>query len=309
MKNSTEDMKLQLNEQTLNAYINEAIKQELNEDMLQENIKINFDALGKPANQNGKERSHFKKRASKGRFGRFGLRTSKGAVRILKKMGYSDEQIRNGILSGAIQIGERVNDNEFKKYSDDEQRRKEGRLIKRTGISIDDLNNYYNNTKPENYPWSNIPDDQIAWGQNRPARNRPVKPTPAQQTQPAQQTEPSTTNNNPTDNSMAQETPTRTPIGKLEAPQFNVPTGVTGQKLDIKPDNLATNTINAMTKIAMAKPSQVSQREKDAALRRMKTNAIATTRNANYGPTAKQDRRLIKTGYNSIKKGNNNPAI
>ena len=304
-------MKLQLNEQELSAYINEAIKQEINEA-----TQVDFDALDKlvggPQNQKkgniGWNRNYIslnkqKRDLEKGTFGKSLLgRTSADAITVLRDLGYSDEQIKAGIQNGLIRKGKLSDTNGFISYDSlGKQNRRDARLKTAAGMRVSDQQNTPQQTPQEpvanNFPWSNIPDNQIAWGQNKPAKRQPARTAP---TQPEVQ---------------PQETPVRKPLEKIEVPQnqLNPPTTITAPKQDIirkEPvGNLATNTLNAMTKTSMANPSQASQYEKNVAMRRMRDNAVAATRRPNYGPTAKQDRQAIKTGYNNIKRGNNNPAI
>ena len=138
-------MKLQLDENTLNAYINEAIKQELNEA-----IKVDFDSLGEPVNPKWNRswltnnRNYFnldkqKEALAAGTFGKGGLfgRAPKDAIQVLKDLGYSDEQIRSGITNGAIRSGKLTDTNGFIKYDrQKKQNRKTGNLMAAAGMDV-----------------------------------------------------------------------------------------------------------------------------------------------------------------------------
>ena len=126
-------MKLQLDERTLNAYINEALKRELLEDA---GYRVNFDKMGKPAEKR-KKKGRVKKRSEAGKYGKrgiggqfvdstplgrllhygklgslfdtTGIRNETNATKIisdLSKMGYSKEQIADAIRNGYIESGD-----------------------------------------------------------------------------------------------------------------------------------------------------------------------------------------------------------
>ena len=191
-------MKIQLDENMLNAYINEAIKQELNEA-----TKVDFDALdrlvgGGPANPRthhflGWDIDKIKQKLANGTFGKtwFG-RTSKDAIAALKDLGYTDEQIRAGIQNGLIRKGKLSDTEGFISYDSlARQNRRDARLRTKAGMRVSDNGNggqrqvqqqpAPESTAPENYPWSSIPDDQIAWGQNKPVRQQPARTAPSPQ--------------------------------------------------------------------------------------------------------------------------------
>lgn len=203
-------MKLQLNEQELNAYIKEAIRQEINEA-----TQVDFDALdrlvGGPQNKKkgniGWNRRYFslnkqKRDLANGTFGKSWLgRTSADVVTVLRDLGYSDEQIRAGIQNGLIRKGKLSDTEGFISYDSlARQNRRDARLHTNAGMRVSDNGNGGQQqvqqqpapeaTEPENYPWSNIPDNQIAWGQNKPVRQQPARtaqtPQPEQSVQPEQ---------------------------------------------------------------------------------------------------------------------------
>ena len=135
-------MKLQLDENTLKAYINEAIRQELTEA-----IQVDFNSLGPaegPQRTTSWNRRYFnldkqKQDLEAGTFGKSGWfgRTSKDAITVLKDLGYSDEQIRKGISSGAIRTGKLTDTNGFTKYDrQKKQNRKTGNLMAAAGMDV-----------------------------------------------------------------------------------------------------------------------------------------------------------------------------
>ena len=94
-------MKLQLNENELNAYINEAIKQELINETC---YRVNFETLGKPAN--AQTRPMRAKVINALKSGEYGKNNPGKLIKKLREVGYSDEQIQAGIRNGAVQVAQ-----------------------------------------------------------------------------------------------------------------------------------------------------------------------------------------------------------
>ena len=87
-----------------------------------------------------------------------------------------------------------------------------------------------------------------------------------------------------------------------------------GQTLDLhnlnRQNSPVTGTTGRMVDIATTSPAQLSQREKNAALRQEKNAGISATRTPDYAGgdrnKQRQDRETIRKVYNGIKNGNNN---
>lgn len=94
-------MKLQLNENELNAYINEAIARELINETC---YRVDFSTLGKPVNPQTKPMKAKVINALKS--GAYGKNNPVKLVKKLREVGYSDEQIQAGIRNGAIQVAQ-----------------------------------------------------------------------------------------------------------------------------------------------------------------------------------------------------------
>ena len=196
-------MKLELNENTLSAYINEAIKQELNEA-----YKVDFDSLGGP--HGTVQRWHHlkwyttaekaKEAMANGTYGRTGWMEPRELVADLKTMGYTDSQIQNGIKSGAITIGKNYGTDKFVPHDNlRKQNRRTARLMTAAGMPVQgavDNNQEVTSEVPKEtpgsglvrneFPWDDLSDNQIAWGQNRLVKQQ-AKPAQTPQ-QPAQKT-------------------------------------------------------------------------------------------------------------------------
>lgn len=192
-------MKLQLNESTLNAYINEAIRQELNEA-----FRVDFEKLGTPTGpvKGGWGFARFytspekaRTAMSNGTYGRTGVMTPKEFVNDLKALGYDTEQIQNGIQNGAIKIGRNFGNGPAQQFlphnSLRKQNRRDARLRTAAGMPVSnsqsDKNQDDNQTETNNggfdgtFPWDSI--EQITWTPRRP---RTPAPSPAPEETPAQ---------------------------------------------------------------------------------------------------------------------------
>lgn len=173
-------MKLQLDENTLNAYINEAIQQELNE-----NYRVNFEKLGEPELQVIKNHKAARRRLERGAYNRMSLISTRKLRKVLNDMGYSDDQIRAGLNNGAIEVGNGV-DNSFRPYQNIyRQNRKDARLRSRMNMPIAD-NGQDSQGKQENqaeawdgsFPWDNT---TPVWTPRKPKTQAPApEEAPAQ---------------------------------------------------------------------------------------------------------------------------------
>lgn len=183
-------MKLQLDENTLRAYINEAILEELNEA-----IKVDFEKLGQPMNQQRKgtwNRRYFsldkqKKDLQNGTFGKYLVgRGSKDAIQVLKDLGYDDEQIKTGIRNGVIRIGRNFgtgSDNQFLPHDNlRKQNRRDARLRSNAGMPVQEPNQAQNIVQATSYPWD---DTEPEWAPRQQKKQQPV----SQQTAPAAATQ------------------------------------------------------------------------------------------------------------------------
>lgn len=193
-------MKLQLDENTLNAYINEAIRQELNE-----NYRVDFGKLGRPALPARKQHKAQKRRLQKGAYNRMSLISTSKLKKVLNDMGYSDDQIRAGIKSGAILVGNGTGEN-FARYQNlNRQNRKDARLMSRMNMRVagGEENQPTQETPAQaqaqqgpaqqtwngTFPWDNV---TPRWTPRRqapapvPAPQQPAQPQPAQTRQPIQ---------------------------------------------------------------------------------------------------------------------------
>ena len=136
------DMKLELNESTLNAYITEAIRQELSE---RTRYNVDFDKLGNPGGNDlegmsRRVRNKFNKKYRKAskKMGEKGYHSRSKTIKKLRELGYTDEQIAQAIKSGAITPGKFEN-GKFKPHTGRKLKRKTKRLAK----ADDDINSRY----------------------------------------------------------------------------------------------------------------------------------------------------------------------
>lgn len=202
-------MKLQLDENTLNAYINEAIRQELNE-----NYRVDFGKLERAALPARKQHKAQKRRLQKGAYNRMSLISTSRLKKVLNDMGYSDDQIRAGIKSGAILVGNGTGEN-FARYQNlNRQNRKDARLMSRMNMRVAG--------GEENQPAQEAPAKKT-WNGTFPWDNVTPRWTPRRQTQAPVQA--------PQQPAQQEPVQTRQPIQPVLNPQpavpINAPTGVT----------------------------------------------------------------------------------
>ena len=152
-------MKLQLNEETLNAYISEAINQELNEGLMNNRVRVDFSKLGNNGVPEEPERKNKflwanKNKSIKNRLGTdsnswwkgyhypayLSWSNVQGLVTSMRNLGYSDDQILLGIKNGAFQFGE-VKDGEFMLHSKKNQNKMYGHMLAVLGKTVYDLQN------------------------------------------------------------------------------------------------------------------------------------------------------------------------
>jgi len=152
-------MKLQLNEETLNAYISEAIKQELDEGLMNNRVLVDFSKLGNngvPENPETKNKFLWMDLNKKARnklqnttnsWGKgyhfpayLSWKNGQSLISTMKKLGYSDDQILIGMKNGAFQFGE-VKDGEFIPHSKKNQNKIIGNMLAAMGKTYLDLQN------------------------------------------------------------------------------------------------------------------------------------------------------------------------
>ena len=292
-------MKLQLNEGELSAYINEAIQQELNE-----NYRVNFEKLGEPELQVIKNHKAARRRLERGAYNRMSLISTGKLRKVLNDMGYSDDQIRAGLSNGAIEVGNGV-DNSFRPYQNIyRQNRKDARLRSRMNMPVagngqDGQGEQENQTGAwdGSFPWDGYP---IRW---TPVQRRTPTTTQNQQTQtqPAQEEQPQR----------------REQMPALERPALQMPALVDAPKQELRgverpQARFPQNAISSMARIAGESPANLSQQEKNAALRQTRDNAIHTINGDGYGAdraTRRADKKDVRDAYRTIRRGNQNQNI
>ena len=261
-------MKLQLNENTLNAYINEAIRQELNEA-----FRVDFEKLGTPTGpvKNGwgfarlytsPERA--KKAMASGTYGRTGMMTPKEFVNDLKALGYDTEQIQNGIQNGAIKIGRNFGSGPAQQFLPHnnlrKQNRRDARLRTAAGMPVS--NSQSNKTQDDNQTETNNGgfNGTFPWDDTTPRwtpRPTPKKPAPVEPAEPV--------------------APTRTPVEPIQPIQpANMPTGVTtpegpGLAMRQQQPSLAQSAVQVMGQTA--NQSDMGLKDRISTNRRTRQNA------------------------------------
>lgn len=312
-------MKLQLDENTLNAYINEAIKQELNEA-----TKVDFDKLdqlvGGPKNP---KTNHFlgwnvdklKKKLSNGTFGKYDgifnrFRGPKAVIDLLKDLGYDDEQIRTGIKNNVIRVGKLTDTNGFTKYDNRKrQNRRTGNLLTAAGMDVvGDISNGQGagtktngqdtSVEESNWPWDSITQEEIDAAKRAQRAARQAAATrKAEQQQAAAQATPQAATQTAQQQTVTQtqEQPTTQPEAQPQQTRKNV------TAVDFKPSKpinapgteptFATNVIRAMRQ--QAKSGNM------ALVNRIAQNAINTLQK-NGGQQNGNAIALIKNELNGL---------
>ena len=301
-------MKLQLNENTLNAYINEAIRQELNEA-----FRVDFEKLGTPTGpvKNGwgfarlytrPERA--KKAMASGTYGRTGMMTPKEFVNDLKALGYDTEQIQNGIQNGAIKIGRNFGSGPAQQFLPHnnlrKQNRRDARLRTAAGMPVS--NSQSNKTQDDNQTETNNGgfNGTFPWDDTEPQWT--PKPTRKPQPQPAQE-EPQ----QPERRSME----TLQPVSTI-----NIPTGVTGTSetlpgLKQRPESFVDSARRVMAQTAAAglngntgNPKLDNWKQTNRNTRRTANAAIDTMRRdgAITRNQARQDKRTLRDTEKTIRR-------
>ena len=280
-------MKLQLNENTLNAYINEAIQQELNE-----NYRVNFEKLGEPELQVIKNHKAARRRLERGAYNRMSLISTRKLRKVLNDMGYSDDQIRAGLNNGAIEVGNGV-DNSFRPYQNIyRQNRKDARLRSRMNMPIAD-NGQDSQGKQENQAeaW----DGSFPWDNTTPVwtPRKPKTQAPAPEEAPAQP-----------------ERQKLEPLAPVQAPT-NMPTGVTAPE---QPGLIQRQPQQSLAKSAVQVMGQTANQSNMGLRDRISTNR-RTRQNANNAidqmvrdgsmsrQQARDDKKLMKGAEKALGTG------
>ena len=298
-------MKLQLDENTLKAYINEAIKQELNEA-----FRVDFEKLGTPT---GPVKSGWgfarlytspkraKKAMASGTYGRTGMITPKEFVNDLKALGYDTEQIQNGIQNGAIKIGRNFGSGPAQQFLPHnnlrKQNRRDARLRTAAGMPVS--NSQSGKTQDDNqaetntggfdgtFPWDNTTPN---WTPRRP---KPTTPTPSPEETPAQP-----------------ERPKIEPLVPVQTPA-NIPTGVTAPEqpgiiMRQPQQSLAQSAVRVMGQTA--NQSNMGLRDRISTNRRTRQNANnAIDQMVRDGSMTRQqardDKKLMKGAEKALRTG------
>lgn len=287
-------MKLQLNENTLNAYINEAIQQELNE-----NYRVNFEKLGEPELQVIKNHKAARRRLERGAYNRMSLISTRKLRKVLNDMGYSDDQIRAGLSNGAIEVGNGVG-NSFRPYQNIyRQNRKDARLRSRMNMPVAD-NGQDRQGEQENqaeawdgsFPWDNT---TPVWTPRKPKTQAPVTTTPA--------TAPEEAPAQPERQKLEPLTPVQVPA--------NIPTGVTAPE---QPGIIRRQPQQSLAQSAVQVMGQTANQSNMSLRDRISTNR-RTIQNANNAidqmvrdgsmsrQQARDDKKLMKGAEKALRTG------
>lgn len=287
-------MKLQLNESTLNAYINEAIQQELNE-----NYRVNFEKLGEPELQVIKNHKAARRRLERGAYNRMSLISTRKLRKVLNDMGYSDDQIRAGLSNGAIEVGNGVG-NSFRPYQNIyRQNRKDARLRSRMNMPVAD-NGQDGQGEQENhaeawdgsFPWDNT---TPVWTPRKPKTQAPVPTTPA---------------TTPEEAPAQPERQKLEPLTPVQA-TANIPTGVTTPE---QPDIIRRQPQQSLAQSAVQVMGQTANQSNMSLRDRISTNR-RTIQNANNAidqmvrdgsmsrQQARDDKKLMKGAEKALRTG------
>ena len=292
-------MKLQLNESTLNAYINEAIRQELNEA-----FRVDFEKLGTPTGPVKRgwgfaRPERVKTAMSNGTYGRTRAITHKKFVNDLKALGYDTEQIQNGIQNGAIKIGRNFGSGPSQQFLPHNnlrrQNRRDARLRTAAGMSVSNSQSDKTQDKNQTETKNGGFDGAFPWDNTTPVwtpRKRST-PAPAPEETPAQP-----------------ERQKLEPLAPVQAPA-NMPTSVTtnGQPglIQRQPQqSLAQSAVQVMNQTA--NQSNMGLRNRISTNRRTKQNANnAIDQMVRDGSMPRQqardDKKLIKGAEKALRTG------
>lgn len=312
------DMKLQLDESTLNAYINEAITQEL---LSETCYKVDFTTLGKPVNPQTKPMKAKVINALKS--GAYGKNNPRKLVAKLREVGYSDEQIQTGIRNGAIQVAQSFDpaSGQAALYDVKKQNKKLQKLLNAangymydynqsteepedsdvtTGTTSETTPSQTTGTTPTEpatgFPWDGIAPE---WTPRAPKRTTPARTSP-------KATEPETTTPEP-----AQERKPIEPIPaqpSVQLPQALVQNPQQQQIITRQPQQpgLAAQAISTMNKTA--NQSDMSLGDRISTNRRTRQNANNTIDQMVKGGSmtrqqARDDKRLMKDAEKALRNG------
>lgn len=326
-------MKLQLNEETLNAYITEAIRQEVNEAGAGAIRKLGQAAGGEFSKMARKKTPfNFIKNTKVAKNARLGLRDFRRGKAIEGKIGKGSFKgnsyfVRNeggvtkfyqdaactkpitdpGMLKSAKSSWRSLTSH-AKNVRNSARRNMAGTAAVAglgTAAALGGRGGHeddpWNEPEPGNTPEPTAPDNGgFPWDDTEPVWTpRPNRPAP----QPVQE---------PT---APAEQPQRQPMEPLQpvTPPANLPTGVTGPQQTIQmrepQSSLLGNASQAMVNAASTSPATASQREQSRAIRQTYRNARNAMNRDDYGPTAQQDKQTLKNVKNAVLRGNQHPSL
>lgn len=338
------DMKLQLNEHTLNAYINEAIRQELDENWITRTGQKVASKVGKGLKGAAKGTKNYVKALGGNKKSVKSLESELGKLKkelddVVKQQkslwgtensGMAGHELvkKERGLRAAIQRGERAL-----------AQAKAGKTLARTatGTAAAGFGAGYlagrtgRGGQNPDAPWNDgISDPGMDDGnQGNSGGNDggfdgtfPWDNTEPQWAPPRQRKNTGTTSTNVDTGTSVQSTSQDSTQQKREIPgaiqpttrQLNIPTGAVARTQETLPrptdDAFHKNVARNMLNTASLSAGDASQREKNSAIRQIAKNGIAATRSQNYdGLNPKGDREFIRNARNTILRGNQNPNI
>ena len=333
-------MKLQLNERTLNAYINEAIRQELNEALAPKSTSLVRTIEHSPITKkffgrikDAKSARKFIMGLRRGKVVSGTVESGKGAKGLnwFTKDGKTffrdaacKQQITNPAELRAVSGSFKGHYTAAANLFNSAQRNMLGTAAVAglgTGWAIDHNRNSSNPDDPWNGPDEpeedngggdrNFPDN--GWNGPFPWDDTdPVYP-PSPQPQPAPA---------PSGDNDGQAQPVKRDVGPTlpngnEMPALNGPTQAQSQQQTAltphEPEiRFPQNVSRTMLQTAQEPATNASQREKNRALSQMKRNAINTINSDSYGASPagkKNDKRDVRDAYRQIRRGDQNPNI
>ena len=336
-------MKLQLDENTFNTYLNEAVKRELNEAGW---IKLGTKGAQKAASKAaGKTSARVITHSpiTKKFFGN--IKDAKSARKFI--MGLK----RGKVVSGTVEGGKGAKGLQWftkdgKKFFTDAACTNQITDPKKLGAVTRSFNGHYTaaanlfnsaqrnmlgtslvagmgagwaidhaKNRHQDDPWNNGEDDADNENDEGEETNPWDGAFPWDDTEPVWTPKPTRTAPKPVQQPTAPQQPQRQPIEPIQAvqPPVNMPTGVTGPEQTIKLREPQTsflgNASQAMVNAASTSPATASQREQNRAIRQTYRNARGVMNRDDYGPTAKQDKQTLKRVKNAVLKGDQHPSL
>lgn len=265
-------MKLKLNEKTLNAYINEAIKQELSE-----NTKVDFQKLGEPGERKNRwwtrwsnlslERA--KDRLERGSFNSLG--GYKEVMKVLRDLGYSPEQIKSGINNGAIRTGRLLSTGEFTDFDGTRKHnRRYGQLKTAAGMrdggnvtgSTENNTDAQETKKATYYPWDSLTMEDITAAEEKQKQERAEawRRRNLEKSKAAQKMLQSQPETQPQQNAPAQpeaQAPARQEMPKISAP--TQPSQVPAARVEYTPEKIKPAGNQSYVQSAIAQMTKAAQ--------------------------------------------------